>query len=101
MAPFIAKADIALGGGGCVMWERACLYLPSIVVPIAENQKNPSIYMDRIGLIKYFKNIEEFQKNVVFIDNYFNRSNEAFLKSKFTWDGKGIRRVCKIFKNET
>ncbi len=100
LAPFIAKADIALGSGGCVMWERACLYLPSIVIPIAENQKNPSIYMDRIGLIKYFKNIEEFKENVIFIDDYFNRSNEAFLKSKFIWDGKGISRVCKIFKND-
>ena len=98
LAPFIAKADIALGSGGCVMWERASLYLPSIVIPIADNQKEPSIYMDRMGLIKYFENIEEFQKNIVFLDDYFNRINAAFRKSKLKWDGKGISRICKIFE---
>lgn len=99
LAPFIAKADIALGSGGCVMWERASLHLPSIVIPIAENQKKPSIYMDRIGLIKYFENIEEFQENIIFMDDYFNLINEAFRKIKFKWDGKGISRVCKIFED--
>ena len=83
------------------MWERASLYLPSIVIPIAENQKKPSIYMDRIGLIKYFQNIEEFQENIIFLDDYFNLINEAFRKIKLKWDGKGISRVCRIFENCT
>lgn len=38
LAPLMAKADLAIGGGGAVTWERACLGLPSLVVVLAENQ---------------------------------------------------------------
>jgi len=32
-------ADLALGAGGTMNWERACLGLPSIVIGIADNQR--------------------------------------------------------------
>lgn len=38
MAQLMADADLAIGAGGGSAWERCCLGLPSIVVPIADNQ---------------------------------------------------------------
>jgi UDP-2,4-diacetamido-2,4,6-trideoxy-beta-L-altropyranose hydrolase len=38
MAGLMAKADIALGGGGSTSWERCALGLPAIIISLAENQ---------------------------------------------------------------
>ena len=39
MAELMANADLAIGGGGTVTWERFCLGLPALVVSVAGNQK--------------------------------------------------------------
>jgi len=39
MAPLMAAADLAVGAGGGTAWERCCLGLPSILVEIAQNQR--------------------------------------------------------------
>ena len=38
MAELMSKADLAIGAGGSATWERLYLGLPSIVIPIANNQ---------------------------------------------------------------
>ncbi|UPR52330.1 UDP-2,4-diacetamido-2,4,6-trideoxy-beta-L-altropyranose hydrolase [Vibrio cyclitrophicus] len=40
MAQMMLEHDIAIGAPGSTSWERACLGLPSIVVPLADNQKD-------------------------------------------------------------
>ena len=39
IAGLMAKADLAIGGGGTTTWERCFLGLPTITIIIAENQK--------------------------------------------------------------
>ena len=34
----MAAADLAIGAGGTTIWERACLGLPAITFPVADNQ---------------------------------------------------------------
>jgi len=38
MAKLMAQADIAVGAGGTSVWERCCVGLPAVVIPVAENQ---------------------------------------------------------------
>ncbi|XNG96751.1 UDP-2,4-diacetamido-2,4,6-trideoxy-beta-L-altropyranose hydrolase [Vibrio cyclitrophicus] len=39
MAELMLQHDIAIGAPGTTSWERACLGLPNIIVPLADNQK--------------------------------------------------------------
>lgn len=38
LAELMAEADLAIGAGGAMTWERACLGLPAVVLPISANQ---------------------------------------------------------------
>ena len=38
MAELMCEADLAIGAGGSTTWERCCMGLPSLTIPIAENQ---------------------------------------------------------------
>jgi UDP-2,4-diacetamido-2,4,6-trideoxy-beta-L-altropyranose hydrolase len=38
IAELLAKADLAIGAGGAMSWERACLGVPTVAFGIAENQ---------------------------------------------------------------
>lgn len=39
MASMMLDHDVAIGAPGSTSWERACLGLPSIIIPLADNQK--------------------------------------------------------------
>lgn len=39
MAGLLAKADLAIGAGGTMNWERACIGVPALAFGIAENQR--------------------------------------------------------------
>ena len=49
LSHLIARADLAIGAGGSSAWERACLGLPSIIIPIASNQISNSHQLQRVG----------------------------------------------------
>jgi UDP-2,4-diacetamido-2,4,6-trideoxy-beta-L-altropyranose hydrolase len=40
MPALIATSDLGIGAGGVTAWERCCLGLPSIMLTIADNQRN-------------------------------------------------------------
>lgn len=51
MASLIADADIAIGAGGSATWERCALGLPTLVIPVAENQRRITADAATIGLV--------------------------------------------------
>jgi len=42
MAELMLQHQVAIGAAGTTSWERACLGLPSIIIPLAENQQTIS-----------------------------------------------------------
>jgi UDP-2,4-diacetamido-2,4,6-trideoxy-beta-L-altropyranose hydrolase len=51
MVGLMGAADLALGAGGSTTWERACLGLPSVVIVVAENQREPTTALGERGQI--------------------------------------------------
>jgi UDP-2,4-diacetamido-2,4,6-trideoxy-beta-L-altropyranose hydrolase len=53
MAELMARADLAIGAGGVMCWERCCLGLPAIAVDIADNQVGALTALAAIGALDY------------------------------------------------
>lgn len=52
MARRMAKADFAIGAAGSTSWERCCLGLPTLMVVLADNQKEVASYLNEVGAAK-------------------------------------------------
>lgn len=53
MAALMWQADLYLGAGGSVTWERACLGLPGVVAAFSENQVSIGMAGERAGIQRY------------------------------------------------
>ena len=62
MAELIAEADLGIGAGGSVMWERCYLGLPTITVVSAANQVRTTEDVAAIGAIEYLGRTNELKK---------------------------------------
>lgn len=51
LAQLLAKADIAVGAGGVMLWERLALGVPSVVITVVENQREQTEWLARKGVI--------------------------------------------------
>jgi UDP-2,4-diacetamido-2,4,6-trideoxy-beta-L-altropyranose hydrolase len=49
LAPVLAQASVAIGASGTSSWERLYFGVPSIVVPIADNQVPIALELERCG----------------------------------------------------
>ena len=49
----MAKSDCSIGAGGTMTWERCFVGLPSLVVAVAENQREDAVLYDQRGIISY------------------------------------------------
>lgn len=52
MAELMANADLAIGAAGSTSWERCCLGLPSLMVVLADNQREVASKLDSLGAAK-------------------------------------------------
>jgi UDP-2,4-diacetamido-2,4,6-trideoxy-beta-L-altropyranose hydrolase len=53
MAELMTRADLAIGAGGVMSWERCCLALPTIAVDIADNQIGALTALASSGAVAY------------------------------------------------
>lgn len=51
MAALMMNADLAFGAGGSSSWERCCLGLPSILLVVADNQKDIAASLAEAGAV--------------------------------------------------
>jgi UDP-2,4-diacetamido-2,4,6-trideoxy-beta-L-altropyranose hydrolase len=51
MAKLIMSADLAIGACGSSTWERCCLGLPTLVLVLADNQRQGAAALDATGVI--------------------------------------------------
>jgi spore coat polysaccharide biosynthesis predicted glycosyltransferase SpsG len=53
LAELMGEADLALGAGGVMLWERLCLGVPSLVISVAPNQRPQIDTMAIAGAIRF------------------------------------------------
>lgn len=51
MAQIMAKSDLAIGASGSTAWERCCLGLPTIQIPLALNQRAINAALAKAGAV--------------------------------------------------
>jgi len=98
MAEIISKQSIAIGAPGGTSWERACLGIPSIVIPLAENQKDIA---NKLEVSKAVIKVELLE-----FDRKFKWAYEELLKNWNKYhafnlsicDGRGTKRVIQIIQ---
>ncbi len=57
IADLMVAADLAVGGGGTMMWERCLLKLPTILISIADNQVELSKVLHSISAVVYIGDV--------------------------------------------
>jgi UDP-2,4-diacetamido-2,4,6-trideoxy-beta-L-altropyranose hydrolase len=95
MARLMSEHDFSIGAAGGMTWERCCIGLPSIVIPIAENQKFNNDVLAHFQLCERLalpdlampeKLAAALQDLKINADKYFSRG-QAFI------DGNGVPRL--------
>lgn len=102
MANLMAAADLAIGAGGSASWERCCLGLPALLVVLAENQIDIIETLGAIGACAYIRSSEKITEEImrIEIEKLLIRNDKLELISQRAFDlvdGKGVKRVSKLF----
>lgn len=100
LAGLIARADLAIGAGGSTTWERACLGLPSVIIPLSENQLGFNKNLSDDGYISLIRqeegNLEERIKEIMI---KLSKSPELVRKQSIACaelvDGHGAERIAR------
>jgi UDP-2,4-diacetamido-2,4,6-trideoxy-beta-L-altropyranose hydrolase len=98
VAQHFVEADIAIGAPGMTAWERACLGLPAIVIPVADNQVDNAAALERHGVVTVLPVIERVTRE------HIASAVSSLIGQPMRWqtmsaaaariiDGDGVKRV--------
>jgi len=93
------KADMSIGAGGSTTWERCCLGLPSIVIPVANNQVRPMEELSKAKAIILIKDpsIDDYKQMILrVLKMRLSEINQLIQNGFSIYDGLGVKRVTKI-----
>jgi UDP-2,4-diacetamido-2,4,6-trideoxy-beta-L-altropyranose hydrolase len=97
----MAECDIALGAGGGSAWERCCLGVPSLIVQVADNQKDVAASLAAAGAAIDLGPVSRLgagdiaQALRALAGDPAQRGAMANCAARIC-DGLGVRRVCGI-----
>jgi len=99
MAELMASADLAIGAGGVMCWERCCLGLPTIAVDIASNQVGALTALASAGAVDYLGaaasvDSERLAQAVGALAGNPARLRAMAERALEVTDGEGTERVC-------
>jgi UDP-2,4-diacetamido-2,4,6-trideoxy-beta-L-altropyranose hydrolase len=98
MATHMSESDLAIGASGSSSWERCCLGLPSLIVVLADNQREiaQALHQSNAALLIDSENLS------IELDNFFSKQKaDGQLLPKMSGfarqitDGLGVSRVLK------
>lgn len=99
MAKLMLEHTISIGAPGSTSWERACMGLPSIVIPIADNQIQICNRLVETGVSLAMRQSDIESQLNVYVDilkQNFDEMRNACLR---LCDGNGVVRVAKMIRD--
>ena len=98
IAKIMKKADLAIGAGGIITWERCCLGLPSIVAIVSKNQEDATNAVSKKGCLINLGRVEQLTSED-YLNAIRNLNSRKLIrmhkKCLELVDGKGTERVAK------
>jgi len=99
----LRSADLAVGAGGVMQWERLCIGVPSLVVTVAGNQNQQVAWMMEQGVIRWLGDHRQVTPGLIrdalveLIDNQAARM-EMSRRGAAMVDGRGAMRIAAIIR---
>lgn len=102
LAPFMLAADLAIGAGGATNWERMCLGLPTLVVTMADNQREIAKHLASQGLIRWLGEadtvgVDEIRSAIEAVAGE-GLDPEWSSRCMNIADGRGVERVAAVIE---
>lgn len=97
MAQLMTECDAAIGAGGVTALERCCVGLPTLIIPLAENQRPGTDALETEGCaMKVVLSTTSFEKEIHRWVRLISSTTQLFEMRKaclFLVDGRGTERV--------
>ncbi|MGV8804902.1 MAG: UDP-2,4-diacetamido-2,4,6-trideoxy-beta-L-altropyranose hydrolase [Polaromonas sp.] len=97
MAQRMADSDLAIGAAGSTSWERCCLGLPTLMVVLADNQKEAAAHLQKNGAANCLEFSGLLHKNlhdqVQGLIDQPQRLNQTSTSASVITDGLGVERM--------
>jgi UDP-2,4-diacetamido-2,4,6-trideoxy-beta-L-altropyranose hydrolase len=93
MAELMANCDLAIGAAGSTSWERCCLGLPTILLVVAENQREIAQALSTVRAVRFVDNIADIASE---INSALDWMGTASIESSKIVDGFGADRVADL-----
>jgi len=97
MAELMANMDVCIGAAGSTSWERCCLGLPTLMVVLAENQKNIAKNLKSEGAVMAIE-LNEMNSVCIALNSLLLNLNALTQKSISIVDGRGVDRVMDLIQ---
>ena len=102
MAGLLSEADLAVGAAGVSSWERCCLGLPTLLLPVATNQLGIADNLVSAGVAWKFS-APDIQNGIItrHINEVLSGGGIPTIseRAKNLVDGLGCERIAEIILN--
>lgn len=105
MASLMADSDLAIGAAGSSSWERCCLGVPSLLLVVADNQRNVAALLDQADAVRMLQLDADLPTQLACLINEMSQSEVCLRQlsdsARAITDGKGTQRVADELMTET
>jgi spore coat polysaccharide biosynthesis predicted glycosyltransferase SpsG len=99
MAQLMANSDLAIGAAGSTSWERCCMGLPTLMVVLADNQREGAAALDQCGSAKLIPSLETMRHalpNMFGLLETTDALSQISQNCRQITDGQGVGRVLEM-----
>lgn len=96
MPQLMANSDLAIGAAGCASWERCCLGLPTLMVVLADNQRDAAAALEESGGVQLLDSLDAIPYVLPSMFSLLTTTDalsQLSQKSCLVTDGQGVSRV--------